>query len=72
MSDFNGVIRWKDIAEHLRFKHEAAVKDLEQAGSDREIGRAQGRMSVYRELQNLPETLAAYAAHAKEAEKNHG
>jgi hypothetical protein len=70
MSEFRGVIAWRDIEEHLRRRIDAAIADLDKAETDRAIGRAQGQIAAFRALLNLPETLSLTAAAAKEVEKH--
>lgn len=61
------IIRWLDLEKHIAQRMEAALADLEKATTDREVGRAQGRLEAYRQMRNLPETIQMLTVPDKEA-----
>lgn len=51
------IVVWSEVREVLERKIDAAITEVSEAEGLREMGKAQGRLEVYREMMNLPRTM---------------
>lgn len=51
------IVVWAEVREILERKVDAAITEVSEAEGLREMGKAQGRLEVYREMLNFPRTM---------------
>lgn len=51
------IVVWSEVRAVLERKIDAAITEVSDAEGLREMGKAQGRLEVYREMLNFPRTM---------------